>query len=221
LPRGESNVSQSYVAHNQQERILDAVANLTAAKGYEAVGIDEIATTAAISPNAFYRRFADKEDAFLVTYEVGHAKCLAAVEAAYAACSDWQVAVKAGIGALLRFLASEPAFARIALIDAPIATPRTSERSNAGIRALTQMLVPGLEVQAQRIQGWPVKLDAVAGGLFELCLRYAIEERVRFLPELEPVATYVALAPFIGGEEAAAVAGVDTAASRDGAVASA
>ena len=36
LPRGNQNVSRSFVVHSQRERILDAVANLTAADGYAA-----------------------------------------------------------------------------------------------------------------------------------------------------------------------------------------
>ena len=62
---------------------------------------------------AFYEHFADKEDAFLVAYEVGHGKALASVERAYMAESDWRLAVRAGIGALFGFLASEPSFAHI------------------------------------------------------------------------------------------------------------
>ncbi len=34
LPRGENPISRSFVVHSQRERILDAVANLAATKGY-------------------------------------------------------------------------------------------------------------------------------------------------------------------------------------------
>jgi hypothetical protein len=51
-----------------------------------------------------------------------------------------------------------------------------------------------------------VTIEAIAGGLFELCLNYALAERIGELPELAVSATYIALAPFLGGDEAARIA---------------
>jgi AcrR family transcriptional regulator len=209
LPRGDQNVSKSFVVQNQRARILDAVTNLTARDGYAALTVEGIAEQAAVSLVAFYEHFADKEDAFLVAYEVGRGKALAAVERAYVAESDWRLAVRAGIEALFGFLASEPSFAHIGLVDAVIATPHTAERSNESVSAFAQMLVPGLE-QTRGYSPAPVAVEAIAGGLFDLCLHYALAGKIRELPELVPSATYVALAPFVGGEEAARIATAHT-----------
>jgi AcrR family transcriptional regulator len=213
LPRGDQNVSRSFVIHSQRERVLDAVANLTAAKGYAELTVEDIAEDAAISLNAFYEHFADKEDAFLVAYELGHAKALASAEGAYSAESEWPLAVRAGLAALFDFLAAEPAFAHIALVDALIATDRTAERSQAGVSAFAKMLVPGLEEAPKQSARPPVTIEAISGGVFELCLHYAFDGRIRELPELAPSATYVALAPFLGSARAARVA-TGTAAKR-------
>jgi AcrR family transcriptional regulator len=205
LPRGDQNISHSYVVQNQRARILDAVANLTARDGYAALKVEEIAEQAAVSLVAFYEHYADKEDAFLVAYEVGQGKALAAAERAYSSQTDWRQAVRAGIAALLHFLATEPAFAHMALIDALIATPSTAERSHAGVSAFARMLAPGPEQTGCKSPS-PVTVEAIAGGLFDLCLHYALEGRIRELPELVPSAVYIALAPFLGGEEAAQIA---------------
>jgi AcrR family transcriptional regulator len=205
LARGDRNVSRSFVVQNQRARILDAATNLTAKEGYAALKVEEIAEEAAVSLVAFYEHFADKEDAFLVAYEVGHNKALAAVERAFLSESDWRLAVRAGIDALFGFLASEASFAHIALIDALTATPHTAERSKEGVGAFAQMLVPGLE-QKHGLAPPAVTVEAIAGGVVDLCLHYALDGRIRELPELVPSATYVALAPFLGGEEAARIA---------------
>ena len=126
LPRGDQNVSRSFVVQSQRERILDAVTNLTARDGYAALRVEGIAEEAAVSLVAFYEHFADKEDAFLVAFEVGQGKALAIVESAFVAHSDWRLAVRAGIAALFDFLASEPSFAHLALLDALIATEHTA-----------------------------------------------------------------------------------------------
>jgi AcrR family transcriptional regulator len=206
LPRGDQNVSRSFVVHSQRERILDAATNLTAAHGYIELKVEDIAEQAAVSLNAFYEHFADKEDAFLVAYEVGHAKALASTERAYTAAGEWQLGVRAGLAALFDFLAAEPAFAHIALVDALVATELTAERSNIGVDALARMLVPGLEEAPGQTPRATVTIEAIAGAIFELCMHYAFEGRISELPELAPSATFIALAPFVGGKEAARVA---------------
>jgi AcrR family transcriptional regulator len=205
LARGDQNVSKSYVVQNQRARILDATTNLTARDGYASLKVEEIAEQAAVSLVAFYEHFVDKEDAFLVAYEVGYGKGLAIVERAFAAESDWRLAVRAGIEALFGFLASEPSFAHIALIDALIATPHTAKRSTESVGSLARLLVPGIE-QTRGFVPEAVTIEAIAGGLFDLCLHYALAGKIRELPELIPSATYIALAPFLGGEDAARIA---------------
>jgi AcrR family transcriptional regulator len=205
LARGDQNVSRSFVVHSQRERILDAVANLTATDGYAELKVENIAEQAAVSLNAFYEHFVGKEDALLVAFEVGHAKALAAVEAVYTAEDDWRHGVRAAIAALFEFLASEPAFAHMALVDALTATARTAERSNVAVSAYAPMLVPrpgeGVDTQPAAIT-----VEAVASAIYEMCLDYALKGRIRELPELTVLATYMALAPFVGSEEATSVA---------------
>ena len=206
LARREPNVSRSFVVHSQRERILDAIANLSATKGYTALTVEDIAEQAAVSLQAFYEHFSGKEDAFLVAYEVGHGKGLAIVERAYDAAPDWRTGVRAGITALFDFLASEPSFAHMALVDALIATPNTADRSNRGATLYAQMLLPGLEEAPDQAKPAPVAIEAVAGGIFGPCVGYAMQGRIDELSELVPRATYFALAPFIGAEEAGQIA---------------
>lgn len=203
---GERNVSRSFVVHSQRERILDAVANLTTESGYAGLTSQNIVDEAAVSLQSFYTHFTDKEDAFLVAYEVGHRKALASAERAYAAEPDWRSGVRAAIAALFDFLASERSFAHLAFVDALTATSSTADRSNMGMLAYGQLLVPGYQ-EAPRAQRPPaVTIEAIAGGVVELCLSHALQDSIGELPGLVPSATYFALAPFIGAEQAARVA---------------
>jgi AcrR family transcriptional regulator len=198
LPRGEGNVSRSFVVHNQRERILDALANLSAAKGYGATTIPEIVQEAAVSVQAFYEHFSGKEDAFLVAYELGHRKALAIVERAYESQEDWPTAVRAGIAVLLEFLASEPAYAHLALIDALTASPKAAAVAHEGMNAYAGMLEPGLEFSVNGNPPTAVAVEATAGALLELCFVYVAAERTRELPSLTEVAGDIALHPFVG-----------------------
>jgi AcrR family transcriptional regulator len=186
------------VVHNQRERILDALANLSAAKGYGAITIPEIVQEAAVSVQAFYEHFSGKEDAFLVAYEIGHRKALAIVERAYESQEDWPAAVRVGIAVLLEFLASEPAYAHLALIDALTASPKAAAVAHDGMNAYAGMLEPGLELSANGSSSTAVSVEATAGALIELCFVYVATERTRELPGLTEVASEIALRPFVG-----------------------
>lgn len=196
LPRGEGNVSRSFVVHNQRERILDALANLSAARGYGATTIPDIVREAAVSVQAFYEHFSGKDDAFLVAYEIGHRKALAIVERAYESQEDWPAAVGAGVAALLDFLASEPSYAHLALVDALTASPKATTVAQEGMIGYAGMLEPGLKASAGDQPPIPAAVEATACVLLEVCFVYVAEERARELPALKELACDLALRPF-------------------------
>jgi AcrR family transcriptional regulator len=206
LVRGVTNVLRSFALHSQRERIVDAVANLTAAGGYADLTVEKIASEAAMSLQTFYEHFKSKEEAFLFTYEVGHGHGLALVERAYATQADWPNGVKAAVTALLQYLGSEPAFARLALLHMLIATPRTAERANLGITEYLSVLEPGFEESAEHRKPPAITIEAIGGALGELMYTCVMRDRVHEMPSMAQHATYVALAPFVGPEEAAKVA---------------
>ena len=198
LPRGEGNVSRSFVIHNQRERILDALANLASAKGFAATTIPEIVQEAAVSVQAFYEHFSGKEDAFLVAYELGHRKALAIVERAYESQKEWPAAVRVAIGTLFEFLGSEPAFAHLALIDALTASPKAAVVAHDGTNSYLGMLEPGLRSSGNGLAPTTIAMEATAGVLLELCFVYVSSERTRELPALTDFAAEIALRPFLG-----------------------
>ena len=128
------------------------------------------------------------------------------MEQAYRSEQDWRHGVRAAIAALFRFLAAEPAYAQMALMDVLAATERSSERAFRGAASYAQMLLPGLERGPARGRPADITMQAITGGLFELALHHAMQRRMHELPAMVPRATYFALAPFIGAQEAGEVA---------------
>lgn len=207
LPRGEHNLPRGFVIYNQRERIFDAIANLTAAGGYPALSLEDVAAEAAVSLQTFYTHFANKEEAFLATYEVGHSKAMAIVNQTLLRQSSWLGAVRAGTTALLEFLASEPSYAHLACVDVMVAYPHMAGRVHEANAGYAELLDLRIGTDAPSLPSTPVVGEAIVGGVFELLHDYILRGQTRRLPELTEHIMYIALTPFMGSEAAwAAVA---------------
>jgi AcrR family transcriptional regulator len=202
LPRGEHNLPRGFVTHNQRERIFDAIANLTAARGYPALSLDEVAAEAAVSLQTFYAHFAGKEDAFIATYETGHARAMAVVNQTLARQSSWLGAVRAGVAALLELLACEPSYAHLACVDVMVAYPHMAQRAHEANDFYAGLLDLRMAPDAPSLLPAPVVGEAIVGGVFELLHDYVLRGQSRRLPELADHVAYIALAPFMGAQAA-------------------
>jgi AcrR family transcriptional regulator len=69
LPPGRHGLSRSFVAENQRERILAAVADVVSAASYAEMTVEGIIVTAGVSRRTFYEHFKNKDDAFLAAYD--------------------------------------------------------------------------------------------------------------------------------------------------------
>jgi AcrR family transcriptional regulator len=203
LPRGEHNLPRGFVVFNQRERIFDAIARLTASNGYPALSLEDVAAAAAVSLQTFYTHFENKEEAFLATYEVGHSRAKAAIDRALATQTDWVGGVRAGALALLEFIASEPAMARLACVEILIAYPHVAGRVEEANAAYAQLLDIDIGQGAPTRHSTPVLAEAIVGGVFELLHDYILRGQTRRLPELADHVSYILLTPFIGREAAA------------------
>jgi AcrR family transcriptional regulator len=128
------------VAASQRTRLLEAVGGAVAEKGYAATTIDDIVRGAGVSKKTFYEHFQDKLGAFLAAYEAASdqlyehvriaqdAAAGAGAPAADNADDAWLERTHAGLRAYLRWLAAEPALARVFLIEVAAAGPEALAR---------------------------------------------------------------------------------------------
>jgi AcrR family transcriptional regulator len=207
LPPGEHNLPRGFVEHNQRERIFDAIANLTASRGYQALSLEDVAAEAAVSLQTFYSHFESKEEAFEAAYEVGHARALGVCAEAFADAQTWVQGVHAAVGALMQFLAAEPSYAHLACVDIVVAFPRLTERVEAARSTYGGLLASRLaryNGSARMHRASSITGEAIVGGVFELLHDYVARGLTERLPELADHVTYIALTPFLGSQAAAA-----------------
>ncbi len=184
-------------------RILRAVATLSADKGYPNVTIAEIADRAATSQRTFYESFANKEEAMLAALDAGSSRMLAEVLPAYRRAEEWPQAIHAAIEALLGYGADDPVFTRLGAVDVYACGERALTQRDDVMEGLELLLAPGYEL-APQIPA--VAAEAIGGAIYALIYDQVCDKGPQSLPELAPVTTYVTLAPFLGADEACAVA---------------
>jgi hypothetical protein len=122
---------------------------------------------------------------------------------AYRRTRGWPVAIRISVEAVVDFLAANPAFAQIGLVEILSGTTKTVERRDRLIESLYIFLEPGYE-RAPKTP--PIAREAIGGAAYALVYRQMREEGAESLPQIAPLMTYIVLAPFLGAEEACAVA---------------
>ena len=70
LPAGRHGLPREFIAQNQRERIITALVDTVAERGYNATTVAHITKAASVSRRTFYEHFADKEACFLAAYEM-------------------------------------------------------------------------------------------------------------------------------------------------------
>src|SRR6201996_2308530 len=150
LPRGRNRLPAPDVQASQRERLLRAAVAAVAQKGYPAVTVADIVRRAKVSRAAFYVHFRSRRGGKLLLDHVKEAARAVPVDA------PDEEALRAGCRAFLRFLADEPAFARVFYIDMPAAGPDAVHRlETAGFR-YAEINAKWLRRARVRHPDWPV-----------------------------------------------------------------
>lgn len=121
---------------------------------------------------------------------------------------DWPRAIRAGIGAMLGFLAAEPHLARLCMVEALVAGPVVVERYDAAIQSFVPYFEQGREGRSPEILARlsPTTEEALVGGMVSLISRRIIAGRTEELESLLPDLVEFTLTPYLGSAEAAKIA---------------
>lgn len=200
LPRGRHQYAREAVIASQRGRLLDAVAEAVAAKGYARTTVADVVDLAAVSRRTFYEQFADLESCFLAAYHAGMELLLEEIRQAVRVRpgTGWRDRARTSVEAYLGALAARPAAAWAFSVEAV----------GAGTAALGQRAA----VLGRWVQQWRALQDlarredpsvpctpdehllVLVGGIEELvrdCLRVRGAEH---LPDLADRVTTIAIA---------------------------
>jgi len=158
---------------------------LVAQQGYKAVKVRELVRLASVSTRTFYERFESKEDCLLQTYDAIMRGATKRIFASQSDVGDPRERQRLIIRALVRELRSGPKAARLALIDAPDASPASLEHVRRAERGLEARLSECLARPPGGILMPPLVVEGVAAGVIGTVRSRLLAERDSTLDGLE------------------------------------
>jgi len=204
-------VEERQEASTPPERILRALAAVVSEKGYPETTVADIVERAKTSQRTFYEHFANREDAVVAALDGGSAQMLAAALPAFRRAPDWQHAVQATQEAMFTFGVQEPEYARLGAVEMYAAGKRALEQREQVTEGFEALLAQGYELNPDVPA---ITAEAIGGALYALFYDWVKQKGPERLPEMVPYAVYMTLTPFIGAEDAFALATEGTTRSR-------
>lgn len=139
---GNHGLTPEQVASSQRERVLAAMRELVAGRGYQAVPVTEVIRHAGVSRKTFYELYAGKEECFVAVYEREMERLLAPTLQAFEGDEPWPDRLRTALGVLLGALAADADAARICFVEVLAAGPLALERRGVALAQLDSLLAP-------------------------------------------------------------------------------
>lgn len=190
LPRGPHALSREEVAQSQRERLLAAMIECVAERGYAQTSVAEVLTHSGVSRATFYQLFADKEDCFRAAYGQAAAQLTAALAASLppeAQPAEPLQRLGRMLEVYLGTLAQQPAVARTFLVEVHAAGLAMNEQRQTAIEAFIDLVAGALQGRLAHLgtaaeQRFAVKL--LVHGLISLVTGMISAGETARLPEL-------------------------------------
>jgi AcrR family transcriptional regulator len=202
LPRGRHGLPREFVAQNQRERLLAALAECLEEKGYDRTTVSAVGKRAGVSKSDFYKQFESKDACFVAAYDDAVERVRAKVLAVCTERVDWASGVLAALSELLDLLAAETAQAQLVLVEGLRAGRGVYDRYQVALQSFVPYLRDGAPAPAGGERPPAATDEAVVGGIASLLARRVLAGEARKMRELLPDIAEFALTPYLGTAEA-------------------
>jgi AcrR family transcriptional regulator len=176
-----------------------ATSQIVQERGYTAATVAEITRLAGVDGRAFYRLFADKQEAFSAIHELGFQYLMAATAGAFFAGKSWPERIWEAFRAAAQSIDDTPTFAHVAFVEAYAVGPRGIQRVEDTHTAFTIFLQEGYRFQTDGdAPPSRLALEAIITTIFEIIY---VQTRASAKPKTAGLLAHfvhLCLAPFIG-----------------------
>lgn len=190
LPRRPRIDVRAELRASQAGRLICAVADSVAAKGYAATSVADITALAGVSRKTFYEHFDDKEACFLSSYDTGAEAIYRAMVEALDPLQHWEDALETVLSTWLEHLQADLAFTRAYMIEFWAVGEAARERwkgrrdRTAGLLKLFHELARKEDPDIVPVSD--VLIAAVVGGINRLVVSHVLANNPEPLTVLQP-----------------------------------
>lgn len=202
LPRGRHGLSREFIAQNQRQRLLTALADSLEENGYERTTVASIGKRAGVSKSDFYKQFESKDACFVAAYDDSVERIRELVRTACEEREEWAKGVLAALTTLLDFFGVQTAQAQLVLVEGLRAGRGVYDRYQAALQSFVPYLREGAPAPAGAERPPDTTDEAVVGGIASLLARRVLAGETTELPGLLPEIAEFALTPYLGTAEA-------------------
>lgn len=192
----------AHVLEMQRRRLLLAYGEALAEHGLQGASVDRICKRAGVSRRTFYDLFLDREACFLAALDLALGRIEAEVIPAYAREAPWHVRVRAGLTVLLELFDSEPALARMCVVETLKAGPEVLvwRRTvlNVLVSAIGEALTPKSRSGEEEGALPPLTSEGTIGGVLSVIHTRLAERSDRQLAELVNPLMSMIVHPYLG-----------------------
>lgn len=192
----------SPAAQSDRDWLLIGVAESCAARGYEKTTIADICEEAGVSSRSFEAIFASRGDCLAAAMESVLNEAQRRIEAVGAPGKPWATTLRDGVAALLDLLAERPAFARMALVEAPAASGRAAALYASGRADVLACVERGRDLELEEPNIPASAGRAALAGAEALIVGQILAGRAEHLGKLAPDVVYLLTVPYLGRGEA-------------------
>jgi AcrR family transcriptional regulator len=192
------------VTSPKRERILTGMLESVGATGYDATSVRTVLDRTGLYRQAFYDNFPDKDACYLEAFDVGVARIAELVDAAAASEESWRSKLRAGLGALLDFLESEPEVGRALIVEVHVAGPKALAKRAEAMEWATAF-IDRARLEAPESESPPqITPEGIVAGIHAVVHSRLSTGEDEGLRELLPELMYFAVLPYFGAEVASA-----------------
>jgi AcrR family transcriptional regulator len=206
LPKGQDRRQAEMLSRDRREKILVAMAEIVAKRGYQGTTVEHIVKRAGVARNTFYEYFKNREACLLAGFEEALAELTARATAAAGEETEWPLQVRAALSVLMQWVAENPALARTCLVESMTAGPVALERYEEALRRYAPLFALGRDEPSAGGELPDTLEDSIVGGIVWMIHQRLLRGEAEQVPALLPTILEFALGPYLGERAAAEVA---------------
>lgn len=180
---------------------MAALAESVTQRGYADLTVEDVIARAGVSRRTFYDQFSNKQEAFLAAYDEVTTQLLDNIQVALRSARTFEHGVERCLEAFLYYLAVEPAFAHMCIVDVLAAGQPAIERRNRVINTFLDLFEQAAGTLPKRPP--PLTSEAVVNAIHGVVYARIADDRTDELPGLLPDLLYASLLPYLGQKTAA------------------